>query len=125
MSAPVQESLKTMKISEDVILRRAVARLRAAVMAVTFGMTGGVGLFVATAWLLIRGGQNVGQHLGLLSNYLPGYSVTWPGAFLGLIYGALLGAIIGATIAWTYNQIALSRSGRSRNGSSKTDGSST
>ena len=94
---------------EDLILRRAVARLRAAVMAVTFGMTGGVGLFIATAWLLVRGGKNVGQHLGLLGNYLPGYSVTWVGAFLGLAYGAVVGGLIGAAIAWTYNTIALSR----------------
>lgn len=94
---------------EEVILRRAVARLRAAVMAVTFGMTGGVGLFVATAWLLARGGENVGQHLGLLCNYLPGYSVTWGGAVVGLVYGALGGGLIGAAIAWTYNMIAFSR----------------
>jgi len=78
-------------------------------MAVTFGMVGGVGLFIATAWLLVRGGENVGQHLGLLSNYLPGYSVTWGGAVVGLLYGALVGAVIGAAIAWTYNTVALIR----------------
>jgi len=94
---------------ETTILRRAVARLRAVVMAVTFGMVGGVGLFIATAWLLVRGGENVGQHLGLLSNYLPGYSVTWGGAVVGLLYGALVGAVIGAAIAWTYNTVALIR----------------
>jgi hypothetical protein len=96
---------------EEAILRQAVARLRAAVMAVTFGLTGGVGLFLATAWLLLRGGENVGQHLGLLSNYLPGYAVTWAGAFLGLAYGVLLGAVIGASIAWIYNRIASARDG--------------
>jgi len=94
---------------EDLILRRAVARLRAGVMAVTLGMSGGVGLFIATVWLLVRGGENVGQHLGLLSNYLPGYSVTWGGALVGLIYGAVVGAMLGASIAWIYNMIALYR----------------
>ncbi|REK08480.1 MAG: hypothetical protein DWQ36_08905 [Acidobacteria bacterium] len=91
---------------EEIILRRAVARLRAAVMAVTFGATGGAALFLATAWLLLRGGENVGQHLGLLRNYLPGYSVTWGGAVLGLAYGVVLGGIAGASLAWTYNRIA-------------------
>jgi hypothetical protein len=82
-------------------------------MAVTFGMTGGAGLFIATVWLLIRGGENVGQHLGLLRNYLPGYSVTWGGALLGLVYGAAVGAVIGASIAWIYNMIALYRNNES------------
>ena len=75
-------------------------------MAVSFGATGGAGLFLATAWLLVRGGKNVGQHLQLLANYLPGYSVTWPGAFLGLVYGTLVGAVMGAAVAWTYNLVA-------------------
>jgi hypothetical protein len=100
--------------NERIILQRAVARLRAMVMALTFGMTGGVGLALATAWLLLRGGENVGQHLALLSNYLPGYSVTWGGAVLGLLYGGLLGGVIGASIAWTYNMIAFSRRGPGR-----------
>jgi hypothetical protein len=82
-------------------------------MAVTFGMTGGVGLLVATVWLLIRGGENVGQHLGLLRNYLPGYSVTWGGAMLGLVYGAVIGALVGASIAWIYNMIAMYRNNSS------------
>jgi hypothetical protein len=94
---------------EEVILRRAVARLRAGVMAVTFGMTGGAGLFIATIWLVVRGGENVGQHLGLLSNYLPGYSVTWAGAILGLLYGLVIGGVIGAAIAWIYNMIVHAR----------------
>jgi len=87
-------------------LNEAVARLRAGVMAVVFGMTGGVTLFVATVWLLLRGGPNVGKHLSLLSNYFPGYSVTWGGAFMGLLYGALVGALAGWTLALLYNRIA-------------------
>ena len=61
-------------------IESAVARLRAGILAIVFGMVGGTGLFVATAWLLIKGGPNVGATLGLLGNYLPGYAVTWPGA---------------------------------------------
>ena len=91
---------------ERALLRAAVARLRAGVMAVVFGMVGGGGLFVATSWLLIRGGENVGKHLNLLGHYFPGYAVTWPGAFLGLLYGAAAGAILGWCIAWVYNQVA-------------------
>jgi len=96
------------------ILRAAVARLRAGIVAVVFGMVCGVGLFVATAWLLVRGGPAVGRTLGLLGNYFPGYSVTWPGAFLGLVYGALFGGIVGWCTAWVYNQVTeLRERGRS------------
>ena len=94
------------------IIQSSVARLRASVMAVVFGLTGGVGLWVATAWLLIKGGEQVGYHLGLLSNYFPGYRVSWPGSFLGLFYGGLLGAVVGWSVAWIYNRVARLRNGR-------------
>jgi hypothetical protein len=95
------------------IIGSAIARLRASVMAVAFGLTGGVGLFAATAWLLVRGGKYVGYHLSLLNNYFPGYSVTWPGAFVGLFYGALAGGALGWTVAWIYNKVADVRHGPS------------
>lgn len=94
---------------EDRLIRRAVARLRAGIMAVTYGMTCGVGLALATAWLLLRGGENVGVHLNLLSQYFPGYSVTWPGVLIGLAYGAVFGAVLGGCLAWLYNWIAFAR----------------
>lgn len=87
------------------IVNRAIARLRAGIMAVVFAMIGGTGLFIATTWLLIQGGPNVGQHLSLLGNYFIGYSVTWMGSVIGFFYGALTGGIIGWLIAWIYNQV--------------------
>jgi hypothetical protein len=95
---------------EHDLIQTAIVRLRSRVLAMIFGMLGGAGLFVATAWLLIRQGLTVGLHLNLLSNYFPGYSVTWPGAFIGFFYGALFGAIIGWSMAWVYNQVADKRS---------------
>lgn len=92
--------------SEDELLKIAVIRLRSRVLAMVSAMLGGTGLFVATAWLVLRGGHNVGLHLGLLGNYLPGYTVTWPGAFLGFLYGALIGAVLGWSVAQIYNRVA-------------------
>jgi uncharacterized MAPEG superfamily protein len=86
-----------------------VARLRTGIVAVAMGTMGGLVLFLATAWLLIRDGANVGATLGLLSNYFPGYSVTWPGAILGFAYGALTGTLAGGALAWIYNRVAFSR----------------
>jgi hypothetical protein len=92
------------------LLRSAIARLRTSVMAVVFGLSGGALLAVATAWLLIQGGEVIGPHLGLLGNYFPGYTVTWPGVAVGFFYGALTGAGLGFAIAWLYNRIADHRS---------------
>lgn len=79
-------------------------------MALVFGTVGGTGLAVATLWLVIRGGDEVGPHLGLLGQYFPGYTVTWWGSLLGFFYGALVGAIAGWTMAWIYNRVAGGRS---------------
>lgn len=92
---------------------QAIARLRASVMAVTFGIAGAVLLFVATAWLIIQGptggSQHVGPTLGLLGNYFPGYSVTWTGAVIGMFYGALTGAAAGFFMALVYNRMVAFR----------------
>ncbi|MEJ8566452.1 hypothetical protein [Elongatibacter sediminis] len=100
--------------SQDVdwaLINQAIARLRASVMAIAIGLTAGTGLFVATVWLVIRGGDPVGPTLGLLRHFLPGYSVTWAGAFLGFFYAALLGAIVGWVVAFIYNRVAARRNG--------------
>lgn len=96
---------KTPRERELELIHRAVARLRASVLAVVFAAVGGTGLFLATLWLLVQGGPMVGQHLNLLGNYFPGYRVTWPGAFVGFVYGALVGGFLGWTMAWVYNRV--------------------
>ncbi len=94
---------------ERALIESAVARMRAGILAIVFAMLCGTGLFVATAWLLIKGGENVGATLGLLGNYLPGYAVTWPGALLGLAYGAAIGGAMGWLLARVYNRLARGR----------------
>ena len=95
--------------AEWALINHAVARLRASVMALVFSLTAGTGLFIATAWLVIRGGEQVGPTLGLLRHYLPGYSVTWPGAFVGFFYLMVVGGVTGWVVAFIYNQIVASR----------------
>ena len=69
------------------------------------GVVAALGLFVATVWLVIKGGPVVGPRLGLLSVYFPGYSVTWPGAFIGAAYMFFLGYGAGRVVATIYNRI--------------------
>ena len=104
----------TSRSTEDAtweLLHATAARLRASVMAVVFGLVSGTGLFLATLWLVLRGGETVGPHLGLLGQYFPGYAVTWAGCFIGFGYGAVSGAAAGWSVAWLYNRIADRRSG--------------
>jgi len=82
----------------------AVARIQAGVMAFGMAVLGGLGMFVVTAWLLIKGGPNVGSHLQLLGQYFVGYTVSWTGCFVGMFYGALVGGIAGWFIGIIYNR---------------------
>jgi len=92
-------------VEEQAIIRRAVVRMRARIMAIVFGFASGLGVWVATAWLLVRGGDNVGNHLILLRNYMPGFAISWPGAFIGFFWGVVFGAAVGWLFAWVYNQV--------------------
>ena len=95
---------------ELVLVARTVARLRAGIVAVVTGLVAGSGLFLATLWLVVKGGPHVGQNLGLLRAYYPGYTVTWAGSLVGFFYGALTGAVLGWCVAWLYNLLASRRS---------------
>ena len=87
-------------------------RIHASVLAVTLGVIGGVTLSAMTAWLLIKGGTNVGPHLQLLGQYFWGYSVSWRGCVVGFFYGAIVGATVGWSVARIYNSIARLRARR-------------
>lgn len=87
------------------IIHKRIVRIQTEVLAFVMAIIFGLILWVATAWLLIKGGPNVGQHLQLLKQYLPGYSVSWGGSFLGLLYGLVIGGVVGWAIASIYNRI--------------------
>lgn len=92
--------------TESQAVRRAVLRLNAQAWGTAFGLLFGTGLMVATLVLVARGGPDVGQHLGLLANYFPGYRVTTLGAFIGFVYGFVLGYITGRLVGVIYNRFA-------------------
>lgn len=78
-------------------------RLNAAISGVVNGIVMGGGLFIATNWLVLKGGDVVGPHLALLDQFFIGYTVTFWGSFVGLFYGFVTGFIIGYAIAILYN----------------------
>jgi hypothetical protein len=83
-------------------------KLNARAWGIAVGLLLGLGIFLATAFLLIMGGPNIGPHLGLIGQYLPGYSVTWPGAFVGFVYFFVIGYAVGRIIGGVYNALVRS-----------------
>lgn len=89
---------------EEVVLSR-IMRLNATVHGLVFGFTFGLIIFIATIWLVIKGGEVVGPNLALLGHFFIGYDVTLLGSFIGFLYGFVTGFVLGSFIAGVYNFI--------------------
>ncbi|MCA9918303.1 MAG: hypothetical protein KC445_10145 [Anaerolineales bacterium] len=87
----------------DKIVRTRLTRLKAVVSGLVTGTILGLGIFIATNWLLLKGGDPVGPHLALLGQFFPGYTVSFLGSLLGLLYGFVTGFIMGFSVAFLYN----------------------
>jgi len=87
------------------VLRAAFARLDPVALGLAVGIVCGFGLFLATAVLLLKGGDIVGPRLALLGHYLIGYRVTWAGALVGLVEATIFGYVIGCVCAWLHNTL--------------------
>ena len=89
--------------SSDELLVQAFAKLDRTALGVALGTLCGLAVFVATNFLLLKGGENVGQNLQLLSQYFIGYSVTFAGSLIGFAYGFIFGFILGWATAFLRN----------------------
>jgi ABC-type dipeptide/oligopeptide/nickel transport system permease subunit len=96
-------------LTEEDKLFTGVLWLNAKVVGLVLGILLALAVFVATNWLVIKGGDRVGPHLQLLSQYFIGYRVTFVGSLIGAAYGFALGTLCGAMIGWIYNKIAAFR----------------
>jgi len=90
------------KAIEEIVLTR-VVRLNAVIQGVVAGLLVGLVIFLATNWLVIKGGDPVGPHLSLLGQYFIGYKVTFTGSLVGFAYGFVTGFIGGYSVARVYN----------------------
>lgn len=97
-------------LREEQMLKRAVVRLNGHVLGFVLGAICAIVLFTATIWLVIKGGEVVGPHLGLLDNYLVGYSVSYLGSLVGAAYAFVIGYGSGYLISSVYNFFAILRS---------------
>src|SRR5690348_6534008 len=94
----------------DDIVRTRLLRLNATVQAIVVGIVAGLAIFIATNWLILKGGHIgpagehvVGPHLSLLSQFFIGYRVTFPGSLIGFVYGFIFGFVVGYFVARVYN----------------------
>src|SRR5262245_39102121 len=87
----------------DEILVRTFAKIDALAFGLAVGIVAGIGLFTATAILILKGGRVVGPNLALLRHYLPHFSPTWPGSVYGGLEAALVAFVVGASVALLRN----------------------
>ena len=81
-------------------------RLNGAILGLVLGLLFGFGIFLATNFLLLKGGEVVGPHLSLLGQFFIGYTVTFSGSLIGFLYGFVVGFGLGYIIAGLYNWMA-------------------
>lgn len=86
-------------------LHGALLRMNARAWGIAVGLLMGGAIFVATNFLILKGGENVGQHLMLLAVYFPGYRVTFLGSIVGFIYLFVIGYILGRLVGTVYNRM--------------------
>lgn len=85
-------------VKDHEILSAVFAKMDVLALLIAAGVLCSLGLFLATAVLLLQPvpeSYPVGPHLSALADYLPGYSVSWTGSIVGAFYGFLVGAVVG------------------------------
>ena len=89
-------------VEEQRVLTKTVREVNEKAWAIALGLVLAVGLFVATNWLVLHSGSDIGPHLRLLRVYFPGYTVTFVGSLVGFVYAFVLGYLTGRTVVILY-----------------------
>lgn len=76
-------------------------KLNISAFALAFGIWWGVGLFIATWWLIIAGVEPSAPLF--IEHFYVGYGITPLGSLLGLLWAFVCGTICGGILAWLYN----------------------
>ena len=92
--------------TEELIVQ-SLAKLDGKALGIALGLLLGLGIFVATNFLIIKGGDVLGPNLALLSQFFIGYEVTFGGSLIGMIYGIMAGFIMGWLIAAIRNFVVM------------------
>ena len=101
---PDDKNLDSPALADELIIQ-SVAKLDRSALGIAIGIVFGAVIFLATNFLVIKGGASVGQNLSLLSQYFYGYTVTFAGSVVGLLYGFASGFVLGWLTAFLRNFI--------------------
>lgn len=103
-------SVDRKELQEAVLVE--LLHLNARLQGVVVGLIAGLAVFVATNWLVLKGGEVVGPHLALLGQFFIGYRVSFVGSLIGFAYGFGVGYVAGYCAARLYNAIVRLRERR-------------
>jgi protoporphyrinogen oxidase len=103
----IHEPADAVASATTAVLVAGFAKLDRMALGIAGAIVAGAALWLATMFLIVKGGPHVGVHLALLSQYLPGYRVSIAGSVIGLAYGLVGGFVAGWTFAVLRNASAL------------------
>lgn len=92
--------------STEEIIVQSLAKLDSKALGIAIGLLFGAAVFLATNFLIFKGGDEIGPNLSLLGQFFIGYEVSFGGSLIGAIYGLIFGFVAGWLIA-TLRNLAL------------------
>lgn len=91
----------TPAVNQSLVL--AFAKLDKLAFATALGTVAGLTVAIATLWLVIKDGEQVGQNLQLMGQFFQGYTVTVSGALVGFVYSFTSAFLWGWLFAYLRN----------------------
>lgn len=91
--------------SDNPVLKPSILRLHGVSLGTALGAMAALGLFCSTSWLVLRGTANESVHAALLSNYIPGYSVSILGGLVGALQMFVVVFVGALVLAAVYNKV--------------------
>jgi hypothetical protein len=91
--------------ASDRQLRPPLLQISSHALGISLGAIAALQLVFATLWLVLRGTADESVHAKLLSNYLPGYTVTLQGSLLGGLELFLLVYLSSVLVGKIYNAV--------------------
>jgi len=99
----VNEELEYHEEVPEIVLKRMFARIDKLGFATALASVSSLLIFLATIFLVLKGGKVVGPNLQLLNEFFFGYTVTLKGAFIGMAYSFSWGFLFGWLFAYIRN----------------------
>ncbi len=85
------------------LIVQSIAKVNQAALGIALGSQAGLGIFLLTNFVIVKGDALLSSNLALLNQYFWGYKITFAGSLIGLIYGFISGFILGWLIAFIRN----------------------